>query len=223
MDHGRADGNKNEHGEPLMVKITSPLMSRFARGTLGSTLQFRGGPGGTIGLARPTPKKTTPLALVSNGVIVQFCTHMMQTYQTHKYLAYETYAAEHVVTNRAAYLHFCLEHWRNGQMIPLDDPELMEEAPAPAATISVDGTAPAGTPDIAITTWPPESLWTIHVLFSPTEIPGPKNCYRGFHFESTEQLTARPDVTPGTVWLQVQSWYFASVTPSLSNKLELVI
>jgi hypothetical protein len=223
MVRDRADGNKTEHGEPPMVKITSPLMSRFARGTLGSTLQFRGGPGGTVGLARPTPKKTVPLALVSNGMIVRFGNKMMTMFGIHTSMAYITYAAEHDVTNRAAYLHFCLQHWRNGQMIPFEYPELKDETPAPATTISVDPTAPSGTPDIAITAWPPESFWTIHVLFSPTEIPGPKNCYRGFHFESTEQLIARPDVTPGTIWLQVQSWYIDSVNPSLSNKLELVI
>jgi len=206
-----------------MVKITSPLMSRFARGTLGSTLQFRGGPGGTIGLTRPTPKKTTPLALVSNGVIVRFCTHMMTTYEVQNSMPYITYATEHVVTNRASYLHFCLQHWRNGQMIPFEDPELKDETPPDATTISVDPAAPTGTPDLAITAWPPGSFWTIHVLFSPTEIPGPKNCYRGFHFDDPEQLIPRPDVTPGTIWLQVQSWYIDSVNPSLSNKLELVI
>ena len=206
-----------------MVKITSPLMSHFAHGTLGSTLQFRGGPGGTIGLTRPTPKKTTPLALVSNGVIVQISTYAMTTFEIQNSMAYVTYAAEHVVTNRAAYMHFCLNGWRNGQMIPFDDPEIKDETPAPATTISVDGTAPAGTPDIAISAWPPESFWTVHVLFSPTEIPGPQNCYRGFHFDDSEQLIPRPDVTPGTVWLQVQSWYFNSVNPVLSNKLELVI
>ena len=206
-----------------MVKITSPLMSHFARGTLGSTLQFRGGPGGTIGLTRPTQKKTAPLALVSNGVIVRFSTKMMTTFEIQNEMAYETYAAEHVTTNQAAYLHFCLQHWRNGQMVPFDDPEFKDETPPDATTISVDPTAPAGTPDLAIATWTPNAFWTIHVLFSPTEIPGPKNCYRGFHFDDSEQLIPRPDVTPGTVWLQVQSWYLNSVNPTLSNKLELVI
>jgi len=206
-----------------MVKITSPLMSHFAHGTLGSTLQFRRGPGGTIGLARPTPKKTTPLALVSNGVIVRFGTHMMTAFDIQNSMTYETYAAEHVMTDRAAYLHFCLRCWSHGQMVPFEDPEYEEETPATATTISVDPTAPAGTPDIAITAWPPDHFWTIHVLFSPTEIPGPKNCYRGFHFDDLEQLIPQPDVTPGTVWLQVQSWYLNSVNPVLSNKLELVI
>jgi len=223
MVRDRADGNKTPRKENPMVKITSPLMSRFARGTLGSALQFRGGPGGTIGLARPTPKKTTPLALVSNGVIVKLGTYMMTMFEIHTSMPYITYAAEHVTTNRAAYLHFCLEHWRNGQMIPYNDPEFKDGTPAPATTISVDPTAPAGTPDLVITEWPPEHFWTIHVLFSPTEIPGPKNCYQGFCFGESEQLIPRPDVTPGTVWLQVQSWILDSINPVLSNKLELVI
>lgn len=206
-----------------MVKLTAPLLSHFATGTLGSTLQFRSSPKRTYALHRPKPAKTLPLSLLGNHTILRYAQTLIDLYQTHNNTHYINYASEHRITSRAAYLHFCFQHWRRGRMIPFDDPTTLDETPGDPLTLSFDLAAPPNTPNIYFDPWWPSDFWTMHLLQTSDEEPSYLNCYDGYSFNDTETLAAIPRGYADTFYIQALTWKINSNNPTASNQLLVTV
>jgi len=206
-----------------MVKVTAPLMSHFAAGTLGSTLQYRRGPGGSIALTRPTPRKTTPLALRANAVIVQQAWMLMRDYHIQNSPSYADFAKLQSISNESAYLHFCLARWRRWAMIPFEYPDSFDDSTCNETALAFDLGAPASTPNIAINPWIPDDFLTLHVLFSVSETAGPKNCVYAHNFLDPQVLLNPPHGITGAFYLQAASWKLSGSNPTLSNKLLVTV
>jgi hypothetical protein len=198
-------------------------MSHFSSGTLGSTLQYRKGPGGSIAITAPRPRKTIPLALRSNAEIVRQAWALMKNYNIQNALAYVAYAKLNSITPESAYLHFCLKRWRAWTMIPYEDPDTYNDAEAGEPTLSIDLSAPADTPNIVVSPWVTDDYLTIHILFSDSEIPGPKNCFHAHSFIDQEMLLNTPSGFKGAFYLQAASWKIEGSVPTLSNKLLITV
>jgi hypothetical protein len=204
-----------------MVKITSPLMSRFASGTLGSTLQFRRGPGGTTtGLFRPRQPQETPAALTSYAIILKFI-RVLITYEYDKYEPYVTYAKNHEITSAAAYIHFGLTAWRNGRSPPLEDPTTFDESLTDPTTIAWNDDPEPGKPNLTFDPFITGDLTTLHLLKSETDTSGPKNCIHLHRWDETEDRFQQPDLPPQPFRLQALSWILPQSHPALSNILTI--
>lgn len=202
-----------------MVKLTAPLLSHFASGTLGSTIEFRSSPKRNYALQRRPNKKPIPLALLGNQTILRYAVTLFDLYTIHNEPAYSTYAATHKTSNRAAYLHYAFRAWRNRQMIPFDDPTITDPTPGDPLAISFDLSAPANTPNIYFDPWWPSDFWTMHLLQTSDEDPSYLNCYDGYSFNDTEQLAAIPRGYSNTFYIQALTWKISSNNPTPSNQL----
>jgi hypothetical protein len=204
-----------------MVKITSPLMSRFVSGTLGSTLQFRRGPGGTTtGLFRPRRPLEIPAALVSYALILKFGRALV-AYDYDKYEPYVTYAKDHETTTAAAYLHFALTAWKNGRSFPLEDPTVFEESLTDPTPISWNDDPEPGKPNLTFDPWQTGDFTTLHLLKSETDTSGPKNCIHLHHWDDSEDRFQQPDLPQRPFRLQSQSWILPQSLPALSDILTI--
>jgi hypothetical protein len=204
-----------------MVKITSPLMSSFASGTLGSTLQFRRGPGrSTTGLFRPRRPPSTPAALTSYAIILKFI-RVLITYDYDKFEPYETYAKDHKTTTAAAYLHHALVAWRNGRSPPLEDPTIFEESLTDPTPIAWNDDPEPGKPNLTFDPWQTGDFTTLHLLKSETDTSGPKNCIHLHYWEETEDRFQQPDLPQRPFRLQSLAWIVPQSNPALSDILTI--
>lgn len=203
------------------MKLTGPLFSLFAAGTLGSTVQFRQHSSGPISLLKPRPPKTTPAALRANVQILRIAHALMKIADFQTYPPYIAYAKSQNITSTSAYLHFALRNWSRFQSLPSYDPNSQDLTPADPVTLGWNILPDPGYANIDIDPWNVEHLTTLHVLSTVSETPGPTNCFHAHLDEDPKILVSKPDGMKSTYWIQACSWLVDSIVPTLSNKLQV--
>jgi len=204
-----------------MVKITSPLMSRFASGTLGSTIQFRGGPGGsTTGLTRPRKSLVTASALRSYANALKMG-HRIAGLGFDEFQPYAEYAKKHEISTTAAYLHFGLTAWKNGRSFPLGDPTELVESPPGETTIAWNDDPEPGQPNLTFDPFNASDMLSLHLMRNSDETTSPKNCIHMHWFEDEAPFFVQPELPQRPFWLQAATWTLPLSLPTLSNKLTI--
>lgn len=203
------------------MKLTGPLFSIFASGTLGSTVQFRQHSSGPIALQKPRPSKTIPPALRANAQILRIAHNLQKSADLHTYQPYTDYAKAHNITSTAAYLHFSLRNWSRFQALPTSDPNYQSLDTVDPVTLNWNILPDPGYDNIDIDPWDAQFITTLHVLSTISTTPGPTNCFHAHLQNDPKILVSKPDGMKSTYWIQGCTWDLDSIVPTLSNKLQV--
>ena len=206
-----------------MVKITSPLMSSFAHGTLGSTLQFRGGPGGTIGIALPRSSKSVNPTLISNSVILSAAHRLWNEIPPENQIEYWTPTTPGRSSLRIEYVRQMLLRWKKFLPLEFYGPTPIDENDPAATTLGWDILPEPDYPNIVIDPWTADDFITVHFLRTISETPGPKNIFHAHSALDAAEIIDRPHHPTNDFWIQACTWKMNGTHPTLSNKLLLEV
>jgi len=205
-----------------MAKVTAPLQSIAAHGTLGNTLQFRRGRNGPIVVALPRHAKQVPAALTANAAMVTYLRKLIKAYYVANELMYITRAMANGTTKEVEYLREQLGTFQRWKGIGYGDPPVYTPAVAAAPTIEETPIPGAQRTSVTLTVAEDADYFMFHLLAAPTAQPSHHNTLLVLSPWMEAAIMPIPDTWPRPFDIQVSAWLFGCQLSSTSNRVTIV-
>jgi len=204
-----------------MAKVTAPLQSIAAHGTLGNTLQFRRGRNGATVLALPRHAKQVPAALTANATMLTYLHKLIKTYAVASELMYITRAIANDTTKEVEYLREQLGTFQRYKGIGYGDPPIYTTAVATDPTIEETPIPGAQRTSVTVTVEGTAEYFLFHLLATPTAQPSQHNVLLATSPWLEAAILPIPDTWPRPFDIQVSAWLFGCQLSSTSNRVTI--
>jgi hypothetical protein len=198
-----------------MPKLTGPLQSLYARGTLGHELTYRRSARGTTVTRKPRHPVTIPKALAANAAVVTYLHYFIQFWGLHTIPEWANYAKRLGITETAAILKRNLNLWKESTSFTYDPQYTPADDTPPAPTILASIRPGSSTPIIEQQDPYDYFYLSVHRSADPDEPANPQNVIRIVDaLETVAKVEDRHDLH-GNVYYRAIAWYIeAQHTPT---------